>query len=94
MEKEFEEFLKCGRLEYRFLLILCDDGEHEKLVEFGCKHRGFCLSRGARRMAESAKLLGDDVLGGYPIRLSVLSLPIPLRLLKLRTPNIQTKSCK
>ena len=36
-------------------------------------------------MAESAALLVDDVLKGYPIRQWVLSLPIPLRLLLTKT---------
>jgi hypothetical protein len=44
-------------------------------------------SCGARRMAESAALLVDDVLKGYPIRQWVLSLPIPLRLLLARYPS-------
>ena len=85
--KEFEEFLKCGRLEHGFLRIVCDDCKHEKLVAFSCKRRGFCPSFGARRMAESAKLLVDDVLQGYPVRQWVLSLPIPLRLLLARYPK-------
>ena len=38
-------------------------------------------------MAESAALLVDDVLHGYPIRQWVLSLPIPLRLLLARYPS-------
>ena len=38
-------------------------------------------------MAESAALLVDDVLKGYPIRQWVLSLPIPLRLLLARYPS-------
>ncbi|WP_250884149.1 hypothetical protein [Glaciecola sp. XM2] len=38
-------------------------------------------------MAESAALLVDDVLLGYPIRQWVLSLPIPLRLLLARNPS-------
>ena len=38
-------------------------------------------------MAESAKLLDDDVLQGYPVRQWVLSLPIPLRLLLARYPK-------
>lgn len=38
-------------------------------------------------MAESAALLADDVLLGYPIRQWVLSLPVPLRLLLARYPN-------
>ncbi len=89
--KEFDEFLKCGRLEYGFLRAVCDDCHHEKLVGFSCKKRGFCPSCGARRMAESAKLLVDDVLQGYPVRQWVLSLTIPLRLLLARYPKELSK---
>ena len=91
VEKEFEEFLRCGRLEHGFLRVVCDDCKHEKLVAFSCKKRGFCPSCGARRMAESAKLLIDDVLQGYPVRQWVLSLPIPLRLLLARYPKHLSK---
>ena len=91
VEKEFAEFLKCGRLEHGFLRVICDDCKHEKLVAFSCKRRGFCPSCGARRMAESAKLLVDDVLRGYPVRQWVLSLPIPLRLLLARYPKELSK---
>jgi hypothetical protein len=42
-------------------------------------------------MAESAALLVDDVLLGYPIRQWVLSLPIPLRLLLARNPSELSK---
>ena len=42
-------------------------------------------------MAESAKLLVDDVLQGYPVRQWVLSLPIPLRLLLARYPKQLSK---
>jgi len=87
VEQEFEEFLRCGRLEHGFLRVVCDDCKHEKLVAFSCKKRDFCPSCGARRMAESAKLLVDDVLHGYPVRQWVLSLPIPLRLLQARYPK-------
>jgi ribosomal protein S27E len=86
VEREFDEFLRCGRLEHGFLRVVCDDCKHEKLVAFSCKRRGFCPSCGSRRMVESAALLVDDVLRGYPIRQWVLSLPIPLRLLLARYP--------
>jgi ribosomal protein S27E len=62
VEREFDEFLRCGRLENGFLRVVCGDCKHEKLVAFSCKRRGFCPSCGARRMAESAALLVDDVL--------------------------------
>nr|WP_229333576.1 transposase zinc-binding domain-containing protein [Glaciecola sp. MH2013] len=41
VEKEFDEFLKCGRLENGFLRVVCGDCKHEKLVAFSCKRRGF-----------------------------------------------------
>ena len=92
VEREFDDFLRCGRLEHGFLRVVCGDCKHEKLVAFSCKRRGFCPSCGARRIAESAALLVDDVLQGYPIRQWVLSLPIPLRLLLARYPNELTKA--
>jgi hypothetical protein len=46
-----------------------------------CKKRGFCPSCGARRMAETAALLADEVLPERPLRQWVLSLPIALRFL-------------
>ena len=81
VEQEFEEFLKCGRLEYGFLRVRCSDCHAEKLVAFSCKRRGFCPSCGARRMVENAALLVDEVLPDVPIRQWVLSVPFPLRFL-------------
>ena len=89
--QEFDAFLQCGRLENGFLRVVCDDCKHEKLVAFSCKKRGWCPSCGARRMAESATLLVDDVLKGYPVRQWVLSFPIPLRLLLARYPKQLSK---
>lgn len=91
VEREFDDFLRCGRLEHGFIRVVCGDCKHEKLVAFSCKRRGFCPSCGARRMAESAALLVDDVLRGYPVRQWVLSLPIPLRLLLARYPSELSK---
>ena len=54
--------LKCGRLEEGFLRVRCEQCHAEKLVAFSCKKRGFCPSCGARRMAETAALLADEVL--------------------------------
>ena len=44
--KEFEEYLKCGILAHGFLRVKCESCEHEKLVAFSCKKRGFCHSLG------------------------------------------------
>ena len=39
--REFDDFLRCGRLENGFLRVVCGDCKHEKLVAFSCKRRGF-----------------------------------------------------
>jgi ribosomal protein S27E len=62
VQREFEDYLKCGRLEHGFLRVRCTSCHQEQLVAFSCKRRRFCPSCGARRMAESAALLVDDAL--------------------------------
>ena len=81
VQQEFADYLKCGRLEHGFLRVQCTECHHERLVAFSCKRRGFCPSCGARRMAESAALLVDEVLPEQPIRQWVLSFPFQLRFL-------------
>ena len=63
-----------------------DHAEH--LVAFSCKKRGFCPSCGARRMAQSAALLVDEVFPEQPVRQWVLSVPYPLRFLFTSRPAI------
>lgn len=58
------------------------------LVAFSCKRRGFCPSCGARRMAESAALLVDEVFPEQPVRQWVLSVPYPLRFLFASRPVV------
>ena len=61
VHREFEAYLKCGRLEHGFLRVRCDKCHFERLVAFSCKKRGFCPSCGAHRMAETAALLAEEV---------------------------------
>ena len=89
--KEFEAYLKCGRLEYGFLRVRCESCNDEKLVAFSCKRRGFCPSCGARRMADSAALLVDEILPYQPMRQWVLSVPFPLRFLFASCPAVMGK---
>lgn len=89
--REFEEFLKCGRLEHGFLRVCCEKCPHEQLVAFSCKYRGFCPSCGVRRMVETAALLVDDILPRKPIRQWVLSFPYPLRFLLASEPEVMGK---
>jgi hypothetical protein len=51
VQQEFDDYLKCGRLERGFLRVKCDACSHELLVAFSCKRRGFCRGRRARRVA-------------------------------------------
>jgi len=81
VQREFEDYLRCGRLEHGFLRVRCERCHAEKLVAFSCKRRGFCPSCGARRMVESAALLVDEVLPREPLRQWVLSVPFALRFL-------------
>lgn len=88
VHREFEDYLKCGRLEHGFLRVRCESCHAEHLVAFSCKRRGFCPSCGARRMAESAALLVDEVLPEQPMRQWVLSFPFQLRFLFASRPEI------
>lgn len=87
VRQEFEEYLRCGRLEHGFLRVRCERCHAERLVAFSCKRRGFCPSCGARRMAECAKLLADELFPARPVRQWVLSFPYPLRYLLASRPR-------
>jgi len=91
VHREFEAYLKCGRLEHGFLRVRCDTCHFERLVAFSCKKRGFCPSCGARRMAETAALLSDEVFPDVPLRQWVISFPFPLRYLFAAHPHAMGK---
>ena len=91
VQREFDDFLKCGILEHGFLRVRCQDCRSERLVAFSCKRRGFCPSCGARRMVESAALLVDEVLPRLPMRQWVLSFPFQLRFLFASRPEIMSR---
>ena len=91
VEQAFEDYLQCGRLEGGFLRVRCETCHAEHLVAFSCKGRAFCPSCGARRMAESAALLVDEVFPKQPIRQWVLSFLYPLRFLFASRPAIMSK---
>jgi ribosomal protein S27E len=58
VHREFEDYLKCGRLEHGFLRVRCESCHAEHLVAFSCKRRGICPSCGAWRMAEFVQWKG------------------------------------
>src|SRR5690606_41369810 len=81
---------RCGRSEHGFLRVRCESSHAKTLVAFSCKKRGFCPSCGARRMAETAALLADEVLPDRLMRQWVLSLPFALRFLLATNPEALT----
>lgn len=92
VSREFEDYLKCGRLEHGFLRVRCESCHTEKLVAFSCKRRGFRPSCGARQMIDSAALLVDEVLPQVPLRQWVLSVPFQLRFLFASYPHLMSKA--
>jgi len=68
VQREFDDYLRCGRLEHGFLRVHCDICHAYHLVAFSCKRRAFCPSCAARRMVESAALLVDEVFPEQPAR--------------------------
>jgi hypothetical protein len=81
VEREFEEFLRCGVLEWGCLHLVCRSCGHSQLVALSCKRRGFCPSCLGRRMADTAVHLEQRVLPAVPIRHWIGSLPWGLRAL-------------
>ncbi len=79
--REFEEYLRCGRLEHGCLHLECRSCGHSQLVALSCKRRGFCPSCCGRRMADTAAHLVREVLPEVPIRHWICSLPWRLRAL-------------
>ena len=80
--REVEAYLRCGILAHGFARVWCEACGKDDVVAFSCKGRGFCLSCGARRMADTAAWLCDRVLPAEaPVRQWVLSLPYRLRVL-------------
>jgi hypothetical protein len=91
--EEFENYLRCGILAYGFGRVQCPQCQHEKLVAFSCKGRGFCPSCGARRMAEAAIYLTDTLVPLVPVRQFVVSFPPPLRLWLARSNSLAGVVC-
>jgi hypothetical protein len=91
VHREFEAYLKCGRLENGFLRVRCATCRLERLVAFSCKKRGFSPSCGARRIAETVAFLSDEVFPDAPLRQWVISFPFPLRYLFATHPQAMGK---
>jgi hypothetical protein len=58
---------------------VCDACKKEQITAFSCKKRSFCPSCCAKRQAEAATHLTENVLPIAPYRQFVVSFPIPMR---------------
>src|SRR5262249_54619982 len=81
VEREFEEYLRCGLLEWGCVHLVCRSCGPSELVALSCRRRGFCPSCLGRRMSDSAVHLVQRVLPRVPIRHWIASLPWGLRAL-------------
>jgi len=78
VRRELEGFLDCGLLERGAVRLRCPACGFDRLIAFSCKGR-LCPSCAARRMAETAANLVDDLLPDVPLRQWVQTVPVPLR---------------
>ena len=64
VHREFEAYLKCGRLEHGFLRVRCDKCRFERLVAFSCKKRGY-ENREKELLMSSPSLRSFDSISLY-----------------------------
>ncbi|HEX2757283.1 MAG TPA: transposase [Thermoanaerobaculia bacterium] len=72
-------YLDCGIFERGFARIRCPDCAAEFLLAFSCKGRGLCPSCGAKRAAEFAAFLKDEVVADVGHAQWVFTVPKLLR---------------
>ena len=89
--RALRRFLECGVLAHGFVRVRCADCKEESLVAFSCKDRGFCPSCTARRAAQTAAHLVDEVLPHAPYRQFVLVIPFDLHHRVSRDPALESK---
>lgn len=88
VERDFRSYLRCGILAHGFARVRCTDCGHDRLLAFSCKGRRVCPSCNARRMAEVAAHLTDEVIPHLPTRQWVLSVPKRLRPFLHQSPEV------
>ena len=87
-------YLDCGILENGFARVRCADCHKDVLVAFSCKGRGMCPSCGAKRAAETAARLREDVLEPVGHAQWVFTVPKMLRPYFLRNRELLGDLCR
>ncbi len=91
VRRTLRQYVDCGVLAKGFVRVRCPECRHESLVAFSCKDRGFCPSCTARRAADTAAHLVDEVLPHVPLRQWVLALPPDLHARVARDAELEGK---
>jgi hypothetical protein len=73
VQREVDEYLRCGQLEYGCVRVGCERCGLERLIAFSRKRRGFCPSCLGRRMSDTAVHLAQKVIPAVPVRQWVCS---------------------
>jgi hypothetical protein len=89
-----ERYLDCGVLENGFARVRCAGCRKDMLVAFSCKGRGLCPSCGAKRAAETANRLREDVLEAVGHAQWVFTIPKMLRPYFLRHRDLLGDLCR
>jgi ribosomal protein S27E len=93
IEKEFRNFLGCRVISRGFARVRCPECKDEQLLPFTCSTR-ICPSCSARRAADTAATLVDQVLPEAPYRQFVMTYPFDMRFALAFNPNFFTKTIR
>ena len=91
--KTIDRYLECGIPAHGVTRLTCEDCGISFALPFSCKCRGICPSCHARRAAEVAAHMVDDVVPHNPVRQYVVNLPFPLRLWTAANRNVLSRVC-
>jgi ribosomal protein S27E len=87
-------YLDCGILENGFARVRCGDCRKDVLVAFSCKGRGLCPSCGAKRAAQTAARLREEIFEPVGHAQWVFTVPKMLRPYFLRNRELLGGLCR
>ena len=73
VEREFYDYLQCGILAHGFLRLGCVTCQHEMLLAFSCKRRGFCPSCAGRRSPDHRAAMEPGTAADARVRQEALA---------------------
>lgn len=91
--KTIDRYLECGIPAHGVIKMACESCGTSFALPFSCKCRGICPSCHARRAAELAAHMVDNVIPHNPVRQYVVNLPFPLRFWMATHKHILARVC-